>query len=431
MPAPTYSLLLVEDNPGDARLLQEELKSATSVSFSVTWVETTAQANRRLLQFEFDVILLDLILPDCRGLETLRRLRERVGATPIVVLTGLEDEEIGMRALQEGAHDYLIKGWAMGGGGRQWRSALTQGSTDYLVKGQLDPSGLARSLRFAIERHKRIAGSISTPVPADEPVVPQPPVAAPSGRRLVGFLGAMGGIGTTTVALNVAAALHRLGRSVALMELRATVGSLSALLRHRPARTLVDLLKLPVPDIDARTISDHLAGTYNDLKVLFSPQVGQPVQSISSPQFTAVMKGLGQVAEHAIIDLPFQGTRGIQVAIQACDCVCLVVEANPAGLAAGRRAVEILRSWGLSGALVGAIPVHRLPVAAEPTPVELASGLGCPILAVVPPADGVCLDAAEKGVPLVELHPDHGASLAFKEAAERLGTDAVLADPAR
>jgi diguanylate cyclase (GGDEF)-like protein/PAS domain S-box-containing protein len=120
-------VLLVEDNRGDARLLKELFRDQSSLDIDMTHVETMAEAEAYLARCAVDVILLDLGLSDAHGLEAVQRARAAAPRTPLMVLTGLDDESLAIQALQQGAQDYL-------------------------VKGQLESRGLARSLRYSIER---------------------------------------------------------------------------------------------------------------------------------------------------------------------------------------------------------------------------------------------------------------------------------------
>lgn len=129
MPEQPIKVLLVEDNPGDVRLLQEFLWDVTTAQFELMPVERLDQTLKLLNQESFDVILLDLSLPDSQGLETFITLHRQAPAIPIIVLTGLDDENLALRAMQEGAQDYLVKG---------------QVSGDLLV----------RCMRYAIERQR-------------------------------------------------------------------------------------------------------------------------------------------------------------------------------------------------------------------------------------------------------------------------------------
>jgi two-component system, cell cycle sensor histidine kinase and response regulator CckA len=102
-------VLLVEDNAGDADLVQEYLSQARQGEFEVEWVQRVAQAISLLKREQVDVILLDLGLPDSSGLETLSRVLAVAPQAVTVVLTGLDDESTGMEAVKLGAQDFLLK----------------------------------------------------------------------------------------------------------------------------------------------------------------------------------------------------------------------------------------------------------------------------------------------------------------------------------
>ncbi len=125
----SISLLLVEDNPGDARLLKENLADAETARFEITCVDNLDDAIRNLSEGHFEIVLLDLSLPDSHGLETFTKTFEHSKGVPIVVMSGLSDETVAVRAVQGGAQDYL-------------------------VKGQADTGIIVRSIHYAIERKK-------------------------------------------------------------------------------------------------------------------------------------------------------------------------------------------------------------------------------------------------------------------------------------
>ncbi|WP_224450314.1 bacterio-opsin activator domain-containing protein [Haloprofundus salilacus] len=140
-PAEPVEILLIEDNPGDVRLIEEMFNEATDRAATVPEPESVGTPNLRhadrlsdgLRRLDgdsrVDVVLLDLGLPDSTGIETLETVRDRSQETPIVVLTGLHDETVGVRAVQQGAQEYL-------------------------VKDELTPPLLYRAIRHAIERKK-------------------------------------------------------------------------------------------------------------------------------------------------------------------------------------------------------------------------------------------------------------------------------------
>jgi diguanylate cyclase (GGDEF)-like protein len=122
------TLLLVEDNPPDARLVRLMVEASTGARFHVVEAATLGAALAVLESVAVDAVLLDLGLPDSTGIGTLTQMLARTRAVPIVVLTATEDEALATRMVQAGAQDYL-------------------------VKGGIDARLLGRTLRHAMERH--------------------------------------------------------------------------------------------------------------------------------------------------------------------------------------------------------------------------------------------------------------------------------------
>jgi sigma-B regulation protein RsbU (phosphoserine phosphatase) len=130
----TLTALLIEDNPGDAALIRYALAgpdagASAAPDFHLVCMDRLASGLLRLDDEGVDIVLLDLSLPDSQGLESVSQVRARSPHVPIVVLTGLDDEAMGLKAVREGAQDYLIKG-------------------------NLDGALLKRAMRYAIERRR-------------------------------------------------------------------------------------------------------------------------------------------------------------------------------------------------------------------------------------------------------------------------------------
>jgi len=107
-------ILLIEDNPGDAYLIGEHLEEFANFSYGFKIVETLNEALRVLKKKPFDVILLDLELPDSYGISTFLSIHNENPLIPIIILTGLKDEKIKSYASKIGARDYLVKGQTEG-----------------------------------------------------------------------------------------------------------------------------------------------------------------------------------------------------------------------------------------------------------------------------------------------------------------------------
>jgi len=122
-------ILLVEDNLGDAGLIQESLAEKAAL-FEITHVDRLSEAIKLLEENDFDLILLDLSLPDSSGIDTFRKIQLKTPNLPIILLTGLDDEILALKLIQEGAQDYL-------------------------VKGQINNKILIKSICYAFERHNK------------------------------------------------------------------------------------------------------------------------------------------------------------------------------------------------------------------------------------------------------------------------------------
>jgi signal transduction histidine kinase len=120
---------LVEDNPGDARLIQEMLRESPVDPHQVHCLSRLDEVLTRVMREPFDVLLLDLGLPDSQGLATFERVNQQAPMMPIIIFSGAIDEQLGVEAVAQGAQDYL-------------------------VKGQIDGFRLKRAIRYAIERKR-------------------------------------------------------------------------------------------------------------------------------------------------------------------------------------------------------------------------------------------------------------------------------------
>jgi DNA-binding response OmpR family regulator len=122
-------ILLFEDNPGDAGLIEEMVNDSANYSYELVIVETMEDGIDLLKMGSYDIILLDLGLPDCDGINTFLNVQKVSFETPVIILTGLNVEDIAVKAVKMGAQDYL-------------------------TKGNVDTELLERSIKYSIERKK-------------------------------------------------------------------------------------------------------------------------------------------------------------------------------------------------------------------------------------------------------------------------------------
>lgn len=122
-------VLLIEDDSVDIKLVQEELSSSMDVFFDLSTVTTLAQGIQKAKEETYNVILLDLLLPDSSGINTFIEIHSEITNVPIIILSGTKDEQLA-------------------------NTAVAQGAQDYLVKGEFSKDLLAKAVQYAIEKHK-------------------------------------------------------------------------------------------------------------------------------------------------------------------------------------------------------------------------------------------------------------------------------------
>lgn len=372
-------VLLIEDNRIEARQTESWLTANREVAFDVEWLERLGPALQRLTREGIDVVLLDLNLPDSRGLETYTALHERAPGVPVVVLTGEQDESMGVQAVQLGA-------------------------ADYLVKHQVDAGALARIVRFAVVRHQAQMEQIKR-------------AQRSSMGRVVSVLGARGGVGATTVAINVAVTLAERDKTVILAELKPSFGGLAFSLQREPATSVTNLLELPAERIGEREVSALLCQGPGATRILFGSCAGETSAELDADRAVAIINGLARLADFVILDLPAWPSPAAASAVRLSQYVALVTEREPIAVRCAQAAVAQLQSWGVGGGQVGAIVVSRnnLPLSMDLTAIR--AQLGCEILRVVPSAAAACCLADAAGMPLLLSQPQNDAAVAYVDIA--------------
>ena len=133
--------MIVEDSRSDLLLLETELADATSARFETTAVGRVSEATKLLAKEPFDVVLTDLGLPDSSGLDTLLAIQKVASNLPVIVMTSLSDERMGIRAMRAGAQDYFIKG-------HLWENGLTRAIRDAIERRRAEESLRRSEARF-------------------------------------------------------------------------------------------------------------------------------------------------------------------------------------------------------------------------------------------------------------------------------------------
>ena len=380
-------VLLIEDNHDDAALIQAFLAAAPAARFQLVVLSRCREGLSYLEQKGpgVDLILLDLGLPDSQGLDTFQRIYSQVPHIPILVLTGLDDETVAMTAVRQGAQDYL-------------------------VKGHIDGFLLPRAILHAIERHRFQRESLEK--------------EKGKTAKVIGFLGAKGGVGTTTVALNVAAALAQQKKDVIAVEMKAGYGSFALLMGANPAVNLTGLLKGEADFINLKKLHEHLYGAIPGLRLLFGPQKAEELRPFDTGQALAIVKGLAAMADYMILDLPGWGSEALRELLLNCRQIVLVVERELTAVLSGKVTMEIIKLWGINPSLVGLVVVTRMVFPVSLSNEEIKSRVGCDILGLVPYSLEACLTAQKAGKPIVLADPGNIAADSLIRIARQLAQEA-------
>lgn len=366
-------ILIVDDDPNALRLVSYTLQVE---GYEVATAANGADALSRLANDRVDLIILDVMMPDMSGLEVCQRIRANPATArlPILMLSarGLVADRV--TGLKSGADDYLPK--------------------------PADTSELVARVEALLSRAAQRS--------------------APSGQVLA-FLGAKGGAGTTTVAINVAALIAEQNKSVCLVELRPGPGTAATLLGLQPAHDLSELLAKPPAELSLRDILGRsVLRSASGLRLLPAPRSGDNPCEISADLVEALIAHLLQDSDYVIFDLPASWSAANRAVAGHARFTAVVCEPDPLSVQCAKATLATLQQWGVMGDLVGVVLVNR---GASSTALPLAglrSTLQAGIAGSIPPAADLPLVAAKEGVPLATLRPDHLASVALKELSGRL-----------
>ncbi|MCX6897589.1 MAG: response regulator [Verrucomicrobia bacterium] len=387
-----YNILLVEDNDVDARVITESLTKGSQGDFVIQRAERLKDALEKLRTQAIDLVLLDFMLPDSEGMATFTAVRKEAPNVPVVALTGMSDEAIAIEAVRQGAQDFL-------------------------VKGQAQPKILHRAIRYAIERHKVQSAQLKQ-------------AQGEKTGKMIAFIGARGGVGTTTVALNIAAALAKKHKEVVAAEL---LGSYSAFYDHffykksRAALNGLDtLMKLDQEKITSREVQRCLVKLPSGLNLLLGSQRAEDFKELDPDKTGTLTRALAVLGQYVVLDLPSHASAACQMAVKHCDFVVVVIDRTPTCVMAGKVMVDLLQLCGVIPVRIGVVIVNRQPLPISVDVAEVLSTMGCQLVGVVPTATDACSEAQRAGMPMVSNDPQGTASGALIEIADRLATEQIV-----
>ena len=363
-------ILFVDDDLGTLQLIELVLGRQGHQVFTAS---SGAGALRAMQDDLPDLVLLDLMMPVMDGYEVCRQVRAdpRTAHVPIVVLSAKAQVESQVEAFRCGVDGYLVK--------------------------PIRPSELIERIEAVLER-----------------AAPTPPPDAPG--TAIGILGSQGGVGTTMVAVNVAAALVA-EREVVLADF-VPDGAVSIHLGLETTRGVGALLSRHIESIDRAVVSAEMADHPSGLHVL-GGSVGTAL-SLDTYRAKAILTALPDIAEVTVVDLGCRFGPVVRAALPYCGAIALVVGSDRVALTQAQRILVALFRTGVAGESVLPVCVNRWGAAKELSESAVSAQLEHPLYAVVDCASEEFYQAIQQGVPLVLGAPESSTSQVLKALAQRL-----------
>ncbi len=371
-------ILIVDDEPNVLRMVSYTLNAE---GYEVITAQNGAEAISKAQTESPDLILLDVLLPDMSGVEVCAEIRKRQETIniPVIMLSALAQVPDKIKGFEAGADEYITK--------------------------PITPSELLARIKALLGRFRQVR--------LTQPKHP--------GKVLV-FIGAKGGVGTTTVALNVATALVMQEKKVIAAEIRSSYGTFSAQLNLDQPKGMASLLEYELNKINEHVVSLHLIGLPSGLKILVGPQNASEYRRIEPQHVDAMIQQLASMADYVILDLPCYYSDANEAAIRRCDLAALVVEPESTALASGMIVVEQMKSWGIYGNRLGVILVNHVPLVTPIKIDQIRAMLGHEVIGVIPTAAESLIASQRAGLPMILSQPNSDASKAFTEVTRRISS---------
>jgi pilus assembly protein CpaE len=368
--APAQRVLIVDDDMDTLKLVGTTLEKQ---GFTIAAAKSGEEALQKVSQEKPDLILLDIMMPKMDGYEVIRRLRAnpRTAKIPIILFTAKSQVEDKVTGLEVGADDYLTK--------------------------PTHPAELVARVRSIL---KRPIGPAPTPAPKE---------GAAFGASVVGILGSKGGQGTSTLAINLAAAyqVENPDATVVLTELRPGRGDISNILGYGDAPGLMGLLNKPVKEISTRTVESALVKQKSGLRLLLASNRPTDVDYINyAEQIELTVSKLSGIADFVVLDLGVGLPPSTLKALELCSKVIVVVEPDPITMPLTRALLDDLNANGVSTKKIVGVLINRVRTEAAMNPNMVQEAIGLEVRAVFTPAPELAFQAARAHLAMVELEPD-------------------------
>jgi DNA-binding response OmpR family regulator len=377
-------ILIVDDDIDSLKLIGLTLQRQ---GFEIVAANTGKQALDKAASDSPSLIILDVMMPDMDGTEVCRRLRAdpALKSIPIIMFTAKAMVDDKVAGFEAGADDYLTK--------------------------PTHPAELVNRVKMLLARR-------------------QSPTSERAGGSLgIGFLGVKGGVGTTTLAANVAAALSHKMPTI-LTDFRLGQGSLGLTLGFGRSTGFANLLSRPLPELTSQAVEAELVTHTGDLRLLLSSARAKEAQIALNPDAAAlILKSARTLARAVLVDLGVGLTRSTVRLTKEIDRIVIVVEPYRVALNMGRDLLRELDGIGLGATRTDVVLVNRVPSTVQIPWQEAEQIIGHELLAIISPASELTFQAAEAGQPLVWFQPTAVIATQIGKLTEELNKRGRLVTP--
>lgn len=375
-------ILVVDDDLDSVKLIGVMLQRQ---GYEIVAAQSGAQALAKAQTENPDLVILDIMMPDMDGYEVCHRLRANPATAdlPIIMFTAKTMVGDKVAGFQAGADDYLAK--------------------------PVHPAELASRVKAVLLRSAR-RGTVEQ---------------APMRAKVFGFLGSKGGVGTTTLAVNVAVALVQgpaKGQQVVLADMRSGMAAVSLQLGLRRHGGMARLLEEPIGRIEARMVEAQLEEHRAGVQVLSGQVEPAGVATLVSPAHAeVVLRHLGAMADYLLLDLGVGLGETNRTVLPRCHHVVVTIEPQRVALTLAQSLLgEMTTSLGFPPHRISVVLINKSPSAATLTKEMIEGLLQHDLAGVVTPAPELAFQATERGVPMVMAQPDSLVARQFRTITEYL-----------
>lgn len=359
-------ILIIDDQAMMLKLMSHPLEQE---GFTIITAMSGVEALQKIQSEQPDLVILDVMLPDINGIDVCRRIRQVLHLTdlPIIILSGQTELSAKIQGLEAGADEYVTK--------------------------PVDPKEMAVRVKSLLARTQRLRQVVVTPTGSRS-----------RQGKIIAVIGAKGGVGTTTIAANLATGLAMRNFSTIAVEMRSYFGTMARHFGVSPNTTINALLELTPRTITDKQIAQALF-TVHGVRLLAGPQHIKEYREPQAEQVEAIFENLVNMAEYVVVDLPHMPSIASRSTLRAAHTIVMVVDPEPGCVDSALALIELMRAWTISPSIIKFVIVNRTQSAQTISVAELERTLGCELLGTVTAAPDMAVVAMTKGTPLVSSAP--------------------------